>query len=241
MDKNENYSVSQGYFFQLKIMGKKKRSQELKDWPSFFELTEHYDPSTFYYTGWDEGILTPRIHWCYFAEITMANYHPFRPSVLVKDRDGNEHPIIFYLDNGEVLPGYPHDFKVGHTLALLYPSRKMFMDMSEGIRLEDTDYKIFKCSRKQLMIESKKLESGSGSVKGCSSCGKNDLKLSACGRCKLVWYCGQDCQLNHWKEVHQGLCPDMKLLKILIALLKTPFDGFTRFSLLEMMVSSGAK
>ncbi|CAD8069628.1 unnamed protein product [Paramecium primaurelia] len=37
----------------------------------------------------------------------------------------------------------------------------------------------------------------------CGICKKNgDLR---CGQCKLVYYCGVDCQKTHWKQ-HKGFC-----------------------------------
>ncbi len=202
-------------------------------WPSFHELTEEEEPHVHYYTGWEEGVLVPAFHWCYVAEITAPQYHPLRPSPLVKDHTGKEHPIVFYISDDLARSHKPfQEFKVGYTIAILYAKRKQLMDLSEGIRQENTEFKIFKCSLEKLIQESKKLELSS---KECFACGKKDVKLLTCGKCKLVWYCGTDCQKSHWKHVHKSLCEDMKLLKNLVLLLTKPFQEFSSFKALESM------
>jgi hypothetical protein len=64
-------------------------------YPSFEALTDENDPSMDYYDGWDVGCVEPSRNWCYLAD------HPMRPSALVRDREGKEHLIVYYLDNGD--------------------------------------------------------------------------------------------------------------------------------------------
>ena len=44
----------------------------------------------------------------------------------------------------------------------------------------------------------------------CANCEKGAKyfsgKLNACGKCKAVWYCGRDCQVQHWKAGHKTDC-----------------------------------
>ena len=199
-----------------------------KEWPSFYQLTEYESPHVHYFNGWDSDCLTPAFHWCYLAEITEPRYHPFRTSVIVKDNVGTEHPIIFYYY--DEIPGFRNPFapkfKVGHTIAILYAERKTFMDLSEGIRQESEEFKVFPCSLEKLLFEIKNV-----SLKdSCYSCGKKDLKLSVCGNCKLSSYCGKDCQKRHWNFVHRDLCQYMKLLDTLVVLMKKPFQSHYSFS-----------
>lgn len=44
-----------------------------------------------------------------------------------------------------------------------------------------------------------------GLVEGyqCEKCHKSATKR--CSKCKSVWYCSRDCQLNHWKD-HKPIC-----------------------------------
>ncbi len=42
----------------------------------------------------------------------------------------------------------------------------------------------------------------------CSGCGFHAVKLSACSACKVVFYCGRDCQKRHWKR-HKQVCGSM--------------------------------
>ena len=51
----------------------------------------------------------------------------------------------------------------------------------------------------------------------CSNCGLTVVHLSACSRCKLVQYCGKDCQKQHWtKGEHKKFCvaPEQRKLQI---------------------------
>lgn len=38
----------------------------------------------------------------------------------------------------------------------------------------------------------------------CAACGEEASKI--CQGCKLVGYCGRDCQQQHWREGHKVLC-----------------------------------
>lgn len=40
----------------------------------------------------------------------------------------------------------------------------------------------------------------------CSSCHAKSAKLSTCAKCKRAWYCGKDCQTQHWKSGHKEEC-----------------------------------
>mmetsp|Transcript_1301 Transcript_1301/g.1589 ORF Transcript_1301/g.1589 Transcript_1301/m.1589 type:complete len:336 (-) Transcript_1301:538-1545(-) len=39
----------------------------------------------------------------------------------------------------------------------------------------------------------------------CSNCCKNDCKLFACAKCKIVSYCSKECQITDWKK-HKRAC-----------------------------------
>lgn len=44
----------------------------------------------------------------------------------------------------------------------------------------------------------------------CDNCGGTDQPLMNCSRCKLVHYCGKECQRQHWKNGHKGQCVEPK-------------------------------
>lgn len=60
----------------------------------------------------------------------------------------------------------------------------------------------------------KKASAGESSCANCGAPGTNDLTLKLCSRCKLVSYCGKDCQVQHWKD-HKKFCisPEDRTLK----------------------------
>ena len=43
-------------------------------------------------------------------------------------------------------------------------------------------------------------------TKYCENCKQKKQKLMVCSRCNLVWYCGKDCQVKHWKSTHKQQC-----------------------------------
>ena len=45
--------------------------------------------------------------------------------------------------------------------------------------------------------------------KKCDHCGVAEtdrLKHNRCSRCKKVWYCGRECQMQDWKKGHKNVC-----------------------------------
>jgi len=51
------------------------------------------------------------------------------------------------------------------------------------------------------------LKVGYEHIKYCANCKRDatgfDEKLKQCKSCKAVWYCGRECQLQHWKKGHK--------------------------------------
>ena len=197
--------------------------------PSFDDIPDYDDISSLVRFGYDlnGGDLTPKCNWCYLSEIVMPNYHPSRPSALVQDRKGNNHPIVFYLDSDSSPPSNQFSFPVGHTIALLYPHKKTFLDLTQGIRVEDTNFKVFKCSLTILLCESIKLGKNS-----CYSCGTSTGQLLKCGKCTFALYCSKTCQTSHWKY-HKRLCDDIRVLDNLVKLVHSPYQDFVTMKDLE--------
>ena len=210
--------------------------EESKVCPSFADLTDLNDPSVYYFKGWDTGYLKPAMNWCYLAEIETPDYHPFRPSAFVKDCRGERHPVIFYLDQGDLLFAQNKlNFQAGHTMALLYAEKKTFMDLSQGVRFEELEFcKVFKCTLSTLVQESKKVN-----TEACYMCGKQESRLLRCGKCKVSLYCGKDCQTTHWKT-HKLLCTDMKILRNLVDLVHSPFKRAVSFNSLSGKITEVA-
>jgi len=49
-----------------------------------------------------------------------------------------------------------------------------------------------------------------GSFRLCEVCRVGEKVMKRCTGCYLIWYCGRECQLNHWPE-HQHDCKTTKL------------------------------
>jgi hypothetical protein len=103
--------------------------------PNFDNCPQEDGVDMEFYTSTDGFVLTPARHWCLLAEITDVSTI-FRVRLVAKDKSGEEFPIAFYLDNGA-----NQDFSIlqkGHTVAILYAEQHHFLDMTVGIRQEDT-------------------------------------------------------------------------------------------------------
>ena len=87
-----------------------------------------------YYHSADGYMYHPTRHWCLLAEITDVGFF-FRLRLLVRDCSGEQFPIAFHLEDGT--PDV-HQYRVGHTVAILYAHQHGFLDMTTGIRQEES-------------------------------------------------------------------------------------------------------
>ena len=146
-------------------------------------------------------------------------------------------PVIFYPNEKESTPASPStfswtDLKAGFTLVLLYGERKQFMDCSVGIRCEEPDdATVFRASLATVVRES--IEIGKSNCFQCHNTG-----TSKCGRCKVSTYCSKECQASHW-PIHKQLCSQMPLLRELVKVLQSPFNGYASFP--QILSSSKAQ
>lgn len=54
----------------------------------------------------------------------------------------------------------------------------------------------------------------------CAACGKTDLPVKKCGGCKKVAYCGRECQVAHWREIHKDACSNLSQQHIAMSTLE---------------------
>ncbi|ETI51315.1 hypothetical protein L917_04998 [Phytophthora nicotianae] len=57
----------------------------------------------------------------------------------------------------------------------------------------------------KLAVQRKPVAVSSSIPKICGACRKTTGSLKRCGNCQLIWYCGANCQMSHWKY-HKGVC-----------------------------------
>jgi len=60
-----------------------------------------------------------------------------RYRTVLRDRGGARFIVAFYLDNGNYGKWDFSKLKVGHTMAIMYPESKTFLDGTRGCRIED--------------------------------------------------------------------------------------------------------
>ncbi|KAG1816482.1 uncharacterized protein BJ212DRAFT_1271715 [Suillus subaureus] len=152
----------------------------------------------------------PGQHWCFLGEI-VESIGLVRVLLRVKDKDGQVVTVGLYTDDrGQALAP---QIKEGHTVAVLYGEQHGFLDMSVGIRVEDTsNIKIIPCSLEQLLKASDDVATlRKGQPRRCGSCGKEEnasdnTHLRLCSRCRHTPYCGEDCQKKAWAAGHKANC-----------------------------------
>ena len=116
-------------------MGKHTDLQDSRKFPPF-ELCPCEDSIEIdFYDMVDNHFLVPKHHWCLLAEIQHVEYF-IRLRLIVRDKSGHNFPIAFYLDDEDVDSS---QFRVGYTVAILYPHQHGFLDMTTGIRQEGKD------------------------------------------------------------------------------------------------------
>lgn len=124
-----------------------------------------------------------------FLRYSLAGWNQFGEKVLVHFYpDNNSEPTTFAWS----------DLKVGNTICIMYPDRKIFLDMTEGIRQEDLENCfVFDLNLEELQSEAQKLLDCADSIakleplSTCFSCGQLKEDLSRCSCCRLAKYCNK--------------------------------------------------
>ena len=106
--------------------------------PTFDSCPDEDDVDLGYYASEGEFYFRPRRHWCLLGEIVRVE-HFLRLRLSIRDKSGQEFPIAFHFDNGDLDRLDPSRYRTGHTIAVLYPHRHGFLDLTVGIRQEKID------------------------------------------------------------------------------------------------------
>jgi hypothetical protein len=177
--------------------------------PGFEDLPREYENDPEYYENSGRNSNRPRRHWCFLGEIEEFGML-LRLQMDLRGIDGSVIPLFFYTDGrGNELP--PASIKKGFTVAILYAEQHAFAFSPPGIRHEDPPLlKIFPHSLDELLALNDIVQEFSTELEGlrkCHGCDKKSASLQKCGKCKLFWYCGQNCQRTGWKEkCHKDSC-----------------------------------
>ena len=86
-----------------------------------------------YYTTRDGRSYTPSRHWCLLGEIVHVAFF-IRLRLFVRDKEGHGMTVKFYLENDDEVA--VEQYKVGHTIAILYPHKHHFPEDIVGVRVE---------------------------------------------------------------------------------------------------------
>ncbi|KAK3821178.1 MAG: hypothetical protein J3Q66DRAFT_386081 [Benniella sp.] len=167
--------------------------------------------------------VNPTYHWCFMGEIvddTLAKESFLRHRLLVRDREGLELPVLFYLSAGDNLD--TSHLKTGHTIFVRYAQHHWFLDLTEGIRVEKTAF--FYAVPYSL---SAILETHSALTPGvCKSCGKQASQR--CAKCKQTSYCSRECQTSNWSD-HRTACRLLTAVASVTTLDYTQLDRYVPF------------
>jgi hypothetical protein len=180
-------------------------------------------------------------HWAIAGEIVATNFF-IRPRVTIMTRFGEEVLVNFHLENADQ-PKYFSwkSLKTGNTMIILYPERRTFLDMNQGIRQESPNtVMVFEAGLEKVtsevdsyIIRCTAALNGGGSYK-CFACqaekAKDGSLLKRCARCKATAYCSRECQIGFWKGQHKALCSQSDKLKQLARFDFASFNGFIDWS-----------
>ncbi len=102
--------------------------------PSFSWCPPEDDIDERYYNTGNGYSYGPYRHWCLLAEVVQVESF-IRLRLNVRDWKGEEFFVAFYPEESTEQPP-AGQFKIGHTVAILYPHQHQFLDGSLGIRQE---------------------------------------------------------------------------------------------------------
>ncbi|KAK9793531.1 putative MYND-type zinc finger protein samB [Seiridium cardinale] len=109
-----------------------------EDCPAEYDWFEHYTVEAGPGEPVPKGTRRKSQHWCLLGEIVQAENF-LRPRLVCKDRKGDKFVVAFYPEDQSDMPRILNKFRKGYTIAIFYPVQHEFLDMSSGIRVEDTD------------------------------------------------------------------------------------------------------
>ena len=135
-----------------------------------------------------------------------------RPRVLLTTKLGEIYLVSFHLYNRYTPSFFKwNNLKPGSTMYILYPKPHQFLDLSEGIRQENTGtIMVFPASQEMLTQEYCFVADDSPSL--CFGCGQQKEQLKRCSKCKLACYCFRDFQASHGKILLRKLCKHYQML-----------------------------
>ncbi|KAF2108247.1 hypothetical protein BDV96DRAFT_504933 [Lophiotrema nucula] len=197
---------------KLDQLGQLTDLRNYKIFPGFAALPNSNSVDLEFY-GKVDGTYKPLHYWCFLGEIVDSiTLHHLELELM--DVDDKKIPLHFNTDGrGSELE--PAKIQRGHTVAVLYAQRHVFMYGDPGIRHENPQMlKIFPVSLKKLLELNDQVQQFSTKVDGtrtCHGCSKKAESLNRCGKCSLFWYCDNGCQRIGWNE--RGHKADCKLLK----------------------------
>ncbi|KAF9442706.1 hypothetical protein P691DRAFT_810223 [Macrolepiota fuliginosa MF-IS2] len=172
--------------------------KDKKLFPPFIRLPYDNDYNVEFYEANRAGILQPRRHWCFLAEVTEC-ISWIRPAYFAKDVNGDKIFIAFHTDDRS--PEILRECQVGDTFAIMYANSHAFMDGKVGIRVEhDDSVKLFHCDLKAALEIGDILNT---EYPFCRACDKT--ASSKCAKC-TVKYCTKECQVADWKPRHKREC-----------------------------------
>eukprot|EP01083_Nonionella_stella_P146291 459961_1 len=194
------------------------------NFPPFSYLPHENDLDEDYYAEDTEvHMWKPIRHWVLIGKIVEISCF-VRPRAQVESRFGESFMVHFYLEDANHPTFFKwEDLKPGRTIAIFYPYRHDFMDMTTGIRQTNADtVMVFPVSPAVLSKAFGSIHKMTNSLKNdnlfryCIFCGTKasteSQTIKQCSRCKEVYYCSTDCQRYHWKQSHKKLCRHAHIL-----------------------------
>eukprot|EP00918_Siedleckia_nematoides_P007511 GHVU01016305.1.p1 GENE.GHVU01016305.1~~GHVU01016305.1.p1 ORF type:complete len:266 (+),score=15.07 GHVU01016305.1:361-1158(+) len=205
--------------------------------PRFLRHLDSYDDMPHPSRYSEEGCRYLR-HWAFLCTLQSSySSHPLRPFYLCKDADGKMFNVAFYLDTGSVEFEYVQNilsrtFKKDRVLAIRHAFKKTFMDMTEGIRIEDEEVDGVMALPGSLQAVTSAAHTlfekePTGTENQCWGCGgkpEGGGATSKCSRCDVAQYCNRECQARDWEASHKQQCKVMNGVRELVGRGINKFD-----------------
>jgi len=130
----------------------------------------------------------PRKHWCFLGQVVSSNVG-VRLTLQVEDKKGHKILAAFYTDDRGA--SFQAQCTPGSTIAVLYATQHTFPFSGPGLRLEEGAHvRVFPHTLEAMLRTSKAVFETDGTAK-CEVCGRVDVNMKKCARCKTAWYCSK--------------------------------------------------
>ncbi|TFK69868.1 hypothetical protein BDN72DRAFT_583844 [Pluteus cervinus] len=148
----------------------------------------------------------PIRRWCLLVEIIKHTENTLRPTYQVKDIEGREFRVGFYVPTSQFVE-IIQKCQPGYTMAIMFAGRNVSDDDTLLIPVRELKaLEVLPCALEELVEVAKRMDQ----TTVCIHCG-NVAKLK-CSRCGSP-FCNKECLQQNWKLAHKRQCVAVQKLQ----------------------------